>query len=61
MKKDQLEVLLKNNILAVHPNDTYTFHDRHTAVWCSREVKKCEAITEQQENEKKKAVWWTRW
>ena len=47
MKKDQLEVLLKNNILAVHPNDTYTFHDRHTATWFSREVKK--------------AAWWPGW
>jgi hypothetical protein len=60
MKKDQLDLLLKNNILAVHPNVTYTFHDRHTATWFSREVKKCdEAIAEQQrENEKKIAAWW---
>ena len=45
--KTQLDLLLKNNILAVHPNDTYTFHDRHTAVWFSREVKK--------------AGWWPGW
>ncbi len=47
MTKVQLEVLLKNNILAVHPNGTYTFHDRHTAVWFRREVEKYEAIAEQ--------------
>ena len=61
MKKAQLEDLLKNNILAVHPDDTYTFHDRHTAVWFSREVKKCEAIAERRETEKKKAAWWPGW
>jgi hypothetical protein len=49
MKKPQLDLLLKNNILAVHPNETYTFHDRHTAMWFSREMKKCdEAIAEKQ-------------
>ena len=47
MEKAQLDGLLKNNILAVHPNDTYTFHDRHTATWFSREVKK--------------AAWWPGW
>ena len=40
MEKDLLDLLLKNNLLAVHPNKTYTFHDRHTAMWFSREVKK---------------------
>ena len=48
MKKDQLEFLLKNNILVVHPNETYTFHDRHIAMWFSREVN-----AEQRGNEKK--------
>ena len=61
MKQAQLDLLLKNNILAAHPEKTYTFHDRHTAVWFSREVKKCEAIAEQRENEKKKAAWWPGW
>ena len=58
MAESQLDLLLLNNILAAHPNETYTFHDRHTATWFSREVKKCEAIAEQRENEKKKAAWW---
>ena len=40
MEKAQLDVLLKDKILAAHPNETYTFHDRHTAMWFSREVKK---------------------
>ena len=40
MKKAQLDLLLKDKILAAHPNETYTFHDRHTAMWFSREVKK---------------------
>ena len=47
MGKAQLEGLLKDNILAVHPNNTYTFHDRHTATWFSREVNK--------------AAWWPGW
>ena len=47
MKKAQLEGLLKDNILAVHPNKTYTFHDRHTATWFGREVKK--------------TAWWSGW
>ena len=52
MKKDQLEFLLKNNILVVQPNETYTFHDRHIATWfCSREV-----IVEQRGNETKEAT-----
>jgi hypothetical protein len=61
MEKAQLDRLLKDNILAAHPNKTYTFHDRHTATWFSREVKKGEAIAEQRENEKKKAAWWRGW
>ena len=61
MEKAQLDLLLKNNILAAHPDKTYTFHGRHTAMWFSREVKKCEAIAEQRENEKKKAAWWPGW
>ena len=40
MEEAQLDFLLKNNILAAHPNNTYTFHDRHTAVWFSKQVKK---------------------
>ena len=47
MEKAQLDLLLKNNRLAVHPNDTDTLHDRHTATWFSREVKK--------------AAWWPGW
>ena len=27
MPKDQILLLLKHNILATHPNKTYTFHD----------------------------------
>ena len=37
MEEAQLDFLLKNNILAAHPNNTYTFHDRHTAVWFSKQ------------------------
>ena len=55
MEKTQLDLLLKNNILAAHPNKTYTFHDRHTAVWFSREVKKAAS------REVKKAAWWPGW
>ena len=47
MGKAQLDGLLKNHILTVHPNDTYTFYDRHTATWFSKEMKK--------------AGWWPRW
>ena len=47
MEQALLDCLLKNNILAAHPNETYTFHDRHTATWFSREVKK--------------AAWWPGW
>ena len=47
MAESQVDLLLLNNILAAHPNETYTFHDRHTAVWFSREVKK--------------AAWWPGW
>ena len=47
MEIDQLDCLLKDNILAAHPNKTYTFHDRHTAMWFSREMKK--------------SAWWFVW
>ena len=47
MAESQVDLLLLDNILAAHPNETYTFHDRHTAVWFSREVKK--------------AAWWPGW
>ena len=47
MEEAQLDLLLKNNILAVHPNDTYTFYDRHIATWFSKEMKK--------------TGWWPRW
>jgi hypothetical protein len=33
VSEDQLKSLLKKNILAVHPNCTYTFHDRHVSRW----------------------------
>ena len=34
----QVELLLKRNILAAHPNETYTFHDRHVAVWFENQI-----------------------
>lgn len=38
--KDQLELMLKHKILAVHPNQTYTtFYDRHVAVWFAKNLK----------------------
>ena len=37
MAQSQLNPLLKNNILAEHSDNTYTFHDRHTATWFNRE------------------------
>ena len=52
MEQAQLDLLLKNNILSAHPDKTYTFHDRHTAIWFSREVKKCQV---------KKGAWWSGW
>jgi ABC-type oligopeptide transport system ATPase subunit len=47
MEQPQLDQLLKNNVLAAHPNWTYTFHDRHTATWFNSEVTMCEAVVQQ--------------
>ena len=33
LSEEQLNSLLAKNILAVHPNQTYTFHDRHVSRW----------------------------
>lgn len=33
LKQEKIDLLLAANILAAHPNETYTFHDRH-AVHC---------------------------
>ena len=35
--KDELELLLK---IAIHPNLTYTFHDRHVSRWFKERIKK---------------------
>ena len=40
MEKAQLDHLLKTNILAAHPNKTYTFRDRHTTTWFSRQTER---------------------
>jgi hypothetical protein len=40
ISKDELESLLKKNIIAVHPNLTYTFHDRHVGRWFKERIKK---------------------
>ena len=39
LTREQIQVLVNNNILAAHPNDTLTFHDRHVEVWFSRQCK----------------------
>jgi hypothetical protein len=38
MTKDKLEALLKANILAVHPNKTYTFHSRHVETFVAGQI-----------------------
>jgi len=40
ISKDELELLLKKNIIAVHPNLTYTFHDRHVSRWFKERIEK---------------------
>ena len=39
MEHDQLKGLLKDKVLLRHPNETYTFYDRHTATWFGRQMK----------------------
>ena len=40
VSKAKIELLVKRNILSAHPNETYTFHDRHVAVWFKNQNKK---------------------
>ena len=39
MTREQIQLLVDNNILATHPDGTLTFHDRHVEVWFSRQYK----------------------
>jgi ABC-type dipeptide/oligopeptide/nickel transport system ATPase component len=36
--KKQLQLFLRRNILAFHPNETYTFYDRHVAIWFAKNI-----------------------
>jgi len=40
MPHEKLELLLKKNILAIHPDLTYTFHDRHVSRWFNERIEK---------------------
>ena len=37
MTQGLVDRLLAKNILSMHPNSTYTFHDRHVAKWFRRQ------------------------
>ena len=40
LSEEKVQGLINNNILATHPNETLTFHDRHVEVWFKKALEK---------------------